>query len=81
MYGIFGVLAVMMGVPLCALAVIGAVIEYPYLIVIPVWAGFLVRRGYKRAKKRFQADVALARLGAPRGEQVPHSEPCCRRTA
>ena len=46
------------GIPLCAIAVIGGVWKYPYLIVIPISAYYLMRALYRRANASFQRDVA-----------------------
>ena len=52
------------GVPLCAVIVISGVVEYPYLIVLPLLAVYLIRLIYLRVNARFQRDVA-ALVGRP----------------
>ena len=37
------------GIPLCAIAVIGGIWQYPYLIVLPIGAYYLMRAAYRRA--------------------------------
>ena len=51
-------LVTIIGIPLCAIAVIAGVWQYPYLIVIPVGACYMLRALYRRANARFQQDVA-----------------------
>ena len=46
------------GIPLCAIVVISGVWQYPYLIVLPIGACYLVRALYRRANAAFQRDVA-----------------------
>ena len=68
MTGMLTAVTIIVGVPLCLLAVVSAVLEAPYLIVPLVWLGVLVRRGCRRAGERFRRDVELAaqRLAAER---------------
>ena len=58
MSGVLMALVTIIGIPICAIAVIAGVWQYPYLIVIPVGACYMVRALYRRANARFQQDVA-----------------------
>ena len=46
------------GIPLCAIVVISGVWQYPYLIVIPIGAYYMLRALYRPANAAFQRDVA-----------------------
>lgn len=61
MSGLLTAAVTIIGIPLCAIAVISGVWQYPYLIVLPVGAYILVRSAYRRANDRFQQDVAVLR--------------------
>lgn len=58
MFGLLTFLIALVVVPLCAIAVISGVWQYPYLIVIPIGGYYLLRALYRRAKARFDRDVA-----------------------
>lgn len=59
------------GISICGIAVIGGIWQYPYLIVVPVAAYYMLRALYRRANAQFQHDVAaLARVGG--GQRSAH---------